>query len=98
MQKVIFVTGATRNSGLAIAKKFAAAGYAVALSSRRAKDAAATASMLQETYGVPCKGYGLQLTDVEEIRTVFNDVKKNFGRLDVFVYRSGMYDPDRAGI
>lgn len=88
MKKVAFITGATKNSGYAIAQRFAAEGYAICLTSRRPADAAAAAEKLAETYQIPAKGYGLDLEDVADIRKVFADVKATFGRLDVFVGNS----------
>ncbi len=88
MNKVIFITGATKNTGLAIAEKFAENGYDVALSSRRADDAQNTASYLSKKYGIKAAGYALALQDVEAIREVFASARRDFGRLDVFVGNS----------
>lgn len=88
MNKVAFVTGATKNSGFAIAKRFAAEGYAVCITSRREADAVAAAASLTAEYAVPAKGYGLDLESIEDIRSVFADVESTFGRLDVFVGNS----------
>ncbi len=88
MNKVIFITGATKNTGLAIAEKFAENGYDVALTSRRADDAQRTASYLSEKYGIKAVGYALELQSVEAIKEVFASVRCDFGRLDVFVGNS----------
>ena len=88
MNKVVLITGATKNSGLAIANRFAAEGYAVCVTSRREADAAAAAAKISETYHVPAKGYGLDLESVEDIRRVFADVENTFQRLDAFVGNS----------
>ncbi len=85
---VVFVTGATKNSGYAIAVRFAKEGYHVCVSSRRADDAVRTAEELTRAYGIQAKGYGLDLESVEDIRRVFADVEQTFGRLDVFVGNS----------
>ena len=85
MNKVVFITGAVKNSGLAIAKKFASQGYDIALSSRSLESARKTAEYLSETYGVRTKGYELTLRSVEDIKSVFADVKETFGRLDALV-------------
>lgn len=85
---VVLVTGATKNSGYAIARRFAEEGYHVCVTSRRAGDAARAAAEISEAYGVQAKGYGLNLESVEDIRRVFADVKETFGRLDVFVGNS----------
>ena len=85
---VVFITGATKNSGLAIAEKFAKNGFDVALSSRRLDDAEKTAKYLAETYKIKAKGYALDLTDPSDIERVFKDIKLEFGRLDTFVANS----------
>lgn len=88
MNKVALITGATKNSGLAIAQRFAAEGYSVCVTSRREADAVAAAAGLRDEYGVQAKGYGLDLENVADIRRVFADVAETFGRLDVFVGNS----------
>lgn len=88
MNKVIFITGATKNTGLAIAEKFAENGYDVALTSRRTDDAQKTASYLSEKYGIKSVGYALDLQSVDSIKDVFAEVRHDFGRLDVFVGNS----------
>lgn len=85
---VCFITGATKNTGYAIAEKFAAAGYAISISSRRAADAQEAAQKLGEKYGVKARGYGLDLTSVSDICRVFQEIKADFGRLDTFVANS----------
>lgn len=86
--RVVFITGATKNSGYAIARRFAGEGYDVCVSSRREADAAAAAAAIAGDFGVRAKGYGLDLEDVSDIRRVFGDVERTFGRLDVFVGNS----------
>lgn len=94
MNKVIFITGATKNTGLAIAEKFAQNGYDVALTSRRAEDANKTASLLESKYGIKAVGYELELQSVNNIKAVFASVRRDFGRLDVFVGNSASLGVD----
>ena len=82
---VIFVTGATKNTGLAIAKKFAAEGFDVAISSRRGENAEQVANRLANEYGIRAKGYSMELEDTGDIRRVFDSIFADFGRLDTFV-------------
>ncbi len=82
---VVFVTAAASNTGLAIAEKFASEGYDVALSSRKLEDAEKTACYLNQKYSIKAIGYALELTDVSNIKQVFNCIKQDFGVLDVFV-------------
>ncbi|MBR3978825.1 MAG: SDR family oxidoreductase [Oscillospiraceae bacterium] len=86
--KVVLITGATRNTGLAVAKRFAAEGYAVAITSRDGTSARETAEALEKEYAVPVRGYEMQLTDVRSIRQVFDRLQQDFGQLDVFVANS----------
>ena len=86
--KVVLITGATKNTGFAIAQRFAAEGYAVCITSRREADAAEAAAKLADTYHVPTKGYALDLESVEDIQRVFADLEQTFHRLDVFVGNS----------
>ncbi len=82
---VVFITAATSNTGKAIAEKFASEGYSVAVSSRSESDSKAMAQYLSEKYSVKSKGYVLELTNVKNIKQVFCEIKKDFGRLDTFV-------------
>ncbi|MBQ8439142.1 MAG: SDR family oxidoreductase, partial [Clostridia bacterium] len=85
---VLFVTGAVRNSGLAIAEKFAGEGFDIALSSRDGEAAEKAAKRISEAYGVRSRGYALDLTDPKDIERVFTSIKADLGRLDTFVANS----------
>ena len=93
--KTVFITGANRNTGLAIAKRFAEEGYQVAISSRSLEKAQETAAELEKTYKIKAKGYGLSLRDINEIKKVFADIKETFGGLDVFVGNSAHLGVDQ---
>lgn len=76
----VFITGATRNTGLAIAEKFAQNGYDIALSSRNLEQSRDTAAMLEKKYA---------------IKAVFCSIEEDFGGLDTFVANSanlGVYE------
>lgn len=73
------------NTGLAIAKHFAQKGFDVALSSRNASDAEEVSRQLESDHGVRSKGYALDIANVSDIEKTFSLIKKDFGRLDVFV-------------
>ena len=83
--KTIFITGATKNTGLAIAEKFAENGYNVAISSREQAGLDKALAYLREKYPVDFRGYTLDLADVADIKRVFAKIKQDFGTLDVFV-------------
>lgn len=88
MSKVVLITGGVRNSGLAMAQKFASEGYCVCITSRIAADAENKAAELAARYGVCTKGYGLNLKDTDDISRVVSNVAETFGRLDVLVCNS----------
>lgn len=85
MNKSVLVTGATTNSGLGIAKKFAKEGYDVFVCSRSEEKAQKTAEMLKKDYGIFSKGYGIKICDEKDAQRVFDDIKKQGYLLDVLV-------------
>ena len=84
--KAVFVTGATKNTGWAVARKFAAEGWNVALSSRDAQAAEAAAAKLKADFpAADALGLGMDPADVASIRAAFARIAGRFGRLDAFV-------------
>ena len=75
MEKSVFITGATVNTGLGIAEKFAKEGYNLFLGSRNAENAEKTAKELSEKYGVYAKGYGMKIFDEENTKEIFKDLE-----------------------
>ena len=86
--KTVFITGATKNTGLAIARRFAEAGYHVAISSRSEAAAESTAEQLAAEFGIRAKGYAMALTSTADIADTFRKIEADFGRLDAFVANS----------
>lgn len=86
--KTVFITGATRNTGFAIAQRFARAGYNVAISSRDAVSAQNAANLLTKEFSVIARGYAMSYDSVESIRQTFHQLEADFGRLDVFIANS----------
>ena len=74
MKKAVFVTGAAVGTGLAAARKFAADGYAVFITSRDGEKAGAAAKAIGQEFGVTAGGYGLGIRDEEAVRAVFRDI------------------------
>lgn len=86
MNKIVLITGATRNVGYAMAQKFASEGYDVIITSRSAEDAQAAAKTLGEQYPqVSVYPLELQLSSVEHIEEVFRGIARDHGRLDALV-------------
>ncbi len=86
--KTVFITGATRNTGLAIARRFAREGWNVAVSSRDQAAAQATAEALAAEFSVTARGYAMDYDRVASIQQTFHRVEQDFGCLDAFVANS----------
>ena len=82
--KVALVTGASRGIGLAIAQRFCEEGAVVIVNDLRAADAEQAAIPLGAT------GLGADVSSSSAVRTMFGEVAKRFGRLDVLVNNAGI--------
>ena len=86
MKKTVFVTGATKNTGWAIARRFAADGWNVAITSRDATAAENAAAKLKAEFpSVDALGLAMDPAKVGDIRAAFASAADKFGRLDAFV-------------
>ena len=86
MAKTMLVTGATKNTGLAIARRFAADGWNVVVTSRDAESAEATAAKIKADFpAVEVLGVVMDPAKVGDIRAAFAAAAERFGRLDAFV-------------
>lgn len=88
--KTALVTGATRGIGRAIALKFAAEGANVAFTYRSQHEAAQSLVAEIEAMGVSAKAYTSDAASFEDAHKVVDDVKANFGRIDVLVNNAGI--------
>lgn len=83
--KVVLVTGAVRNTGLAIAESFAREGAIVALNGRNPEDVAREAERLRETYNVTVLEATADISIPQQVDAMFAKIKNEMGRLDVLV-------------
>ena len=79
MRKTVLITGAVRNSGLGIARKFLSEGWNVVITSRSEADAQAKAKELTEEFGTTCYGFGFSPLDAIEETPILFEKLKNAG-------------------
>jgi NAD(P)-dependent dehydrogenase (short-subunit alcohol dehydrogenase family) len=84
------VTGAARGIGLAIARRLAREGAAVAVLDRNAAEAARAVEALAET-GVPAWAHAVDVSDEAAVRAAVDAVLADSGRLDILVNNAGIY-------
>ena len=87
---VAFVTGSGRGIGAGIAVEMAKAGYDIVIHYARSADGAHETKTLAEHEGA--RGVIVQgdITNLDEIDTMFGDALAAFGRIDVLVNNSGI--------
>ena len=86
-QKKIWITGASSGIGKAVAEKFAAEGWKVAVSARRKE-------LLQDmAKDQNISSFPLDVTDRSQINNVFQNILKEFGNIDICLFSSGTYEP-----
>ncbi len=86
-QKKIWITGASSGIGKAVAEKFAAEGWRVAVSARR-KDLLDELARDQNISSFP-----LDVTNRSQIDIVFKNILNEFGNLNICLFSSGTYEP-----
>ena len=89
--KVAIITGGSRGIGYATAEAFLREGAAVILTASRPETAAKAVQTLQEKYpDAKVGGISPDLSDLESVKTAFDEVVSRFGRLDILVNNAGV--------
>ena len=84
MTKVAAIAGVGPGNGAAIARRFAAAGYAVAL---LARDGDALAAFAKEIGG--SRAYVCDVTAADQVAAAFTAIRADLGEPEVLVYNAG---------
>ncbi len=94
MNKVVFITGARRGLGLAVAKKFSKEGYDIVLNDYLEKEKLLKISKnIEDNYNVKCIVAFGDISNEEDVVRMLEEVKCGFGTLDVLVNNAGIvYD------
>jgi 3-hydroxybutyrate dehydrogenase len=89
--KVSLVTGSTSGIGLGIARGLAAAGSAIVLNGfGKPEEVAALEEVLASEFNVKVTFSNADMSKPEAIRTMFDAIQKDHGRLDVLVNNAGI--------
>lgn len=86
--KVVLVSGASSGLGAQMAKGFAKQGATLIITARRVEKLEQVAEEIR-TYGVDCYPIKCDVTDVESIKTMVEEVKSKTGKVDVLVNCAG---------
>lgn len=89
--KVAVVTGGNSGIGFATAKELKSQGATVIITGRNAEKVQTAASEL----GV--KGYKADVENISEIESLVEEVKKEFGKVDVLFVNAGIFQPAPVG-
>ena len=90
--KVAIVTGASKGIGAAIAKALAAAGAAVVVNYASSKEGADKVVDEIHKAGGKAMAAGGDISKAAEVQVMVDAAIKNFGRLDILVNNSGVYE------
>jgi 3-oxoacyl-[acyl-carrier protein] reductase len=90
--KVAVVTGASKGIGAEIARQLAAAGAAVVVNYASSKGGADKVVGDIEGAGGKAVAVGADVSKEEDVRKLFAEAKRAFGRVDVLVNNAGIYE------
>ena len=91
MNPSILVTGATSGFGEAIARRFAASGYDVILTGRRADRLQNLQNELQQAHpGIRLHSLCFDVRDKEAVARAMDELRTHFSRIDILVNNAGL--------
>ncbi|KAL6229639.1 hypothetical protein BDW75DRAFT_249449 [Aspergillus navahoensis] len=88
--KVAAITGGARGIGLEVSRGLAEAGAHVAIIYNSSPTAIETAAEIAASNNVTARAYKANVTDQAEIEAAIQQIKRDFGQLDIIVVNSGI--------
>ena len=88
--RVAVVTGATKGLGFAISAGLASAGAKVVIVSRNQQEADSVSNTIADQYGQESFGVRCDVCNPDDVRSLFAQVSKRLGQLDVLVNNAGI--------
>ncbi len=92
MGKTALVTGASRGIGRAIALRLAKDGYDVCINYNSNTELAEKTAAEIRSLGVKAAVYKADTSNIDEVKAMFRELRKDFGGLDVLVNNAGVVD------
>lgn len=90
-QHTALITGASRGIGAAIAEKFAAEGWNLALTCIHSKEKLETlADKLRTSFGVTCLTFAGDMGNEADVQNCFEQIAKRFGGVDALINNAGI--------
>lgn len=93
MRKIVWITGAGKGIGRALALKMAREGWTVAASARTEAD---LRSLVLESEDYRIHAFPLDITDAAANQQVLNDIEHKLGAIDLAVLNAGTHSPMTA--
>lgn len=90
MNKLVLITGATAGIGEACAKTFAANGWNLIITGRRANRLQALSDQLRAEFGVRCKTLAFDVSDRKAAMEVLNSLSEEDRKIDVLLNNAGL--------
>ncbi len=94
----IIITGATKGIGRAIAEKFAAEGFDLAVCSRTEADLAVFKKEIQEKYNVEVLTRPTDMSSKMDVQAFADFIKKQWAEVDVLVNNAGIFIPGEISV
>jgi len=88
--RVALITGGAGGLGLVFARALAGAGADIALLGRRAELAQTAAEAVAQEFGHRALGVPADVTDQEQVRAAFDQVRTELGRIDILINSAGV--------